>query len=111
MAKHLNDKAYQAHIVAAGIRIARYIKTKTLSQFRKDEMLQAAVVRELQIIGEAAKRLSSAFKSHYPNIPWRDITGMRDVAVHDYFLLDLPGVWNTVKSDVPELLNKLKDKK
>lgn len=108
MAKYLNDKAYRAHIVAAGIRIARYIKKKTLSQFRKDEMLQAAVVRQLQIIGEAAKRLSPAFKSRYHDIPWRDATGMRDVAVHDYFLLELPRVWNTVKRDVPELLNQLK---
>lgn len=111
MAKHLNDKAYRAHIIAAGNRIGRYIKKKTLSQFRKDEMLQAAVVRELQIVGEAAKRLTPAFKSRYANIPWRDVTGMRDIAVHDYFLLELPRVWNTAKRDVPQLLEQLKDRK
>src|SRR3989338_5446839 len=111
MAKRLNDKAYRGHIVAAGNRIQRYLKKKTLNQFLKDEMLQAAVIRELEIIGEAAKNLSLAFKSHHSHVPWRKVTGMRDVAIHDYFILDLPAVWGTATRRVPELLRQLKDEK
>ena len=109
MAKRLNDKAYRGHIVAASKRIERYLKRKTLAQFRKDEMLQAAVVRELEIIGEASHNLSAAFRKSQPDIPWRKVIGMRNVVIHDYFLLDLPVVWGTATRRVPELLQLLKE--
>jgi len=76
MAKRLNDNIYRAHIISACKRLKRYTRKKTFDQFRKDEMLQAAVIRELEIIGEATKHLSAAFRGRHSNIPWRSVAGM-----------------------------------
>ena len=70
--------------------------------------MQDAVVRQLLIIGEAARHLSAGFKQQHASIPWRKITGMRDKLVHDYLGVDLPVVWHTVSIDLPDLEAKLK---
>jgi len=71
--------------------------------FWENELLQAAVIRELEVIGEAAKGLSDAFKRKYPEAPWKEMAGMRDVLIHGYFEVDLEEVWTTATEDVPEL--------
>lgn len=67
------------------------------------------MIRQLEIIGEASKKLSKEFKEKYPQIPWRDISGMRDKLIHDYFGIDLDAVWDTISKDIPELEDRLKD--
>lgn len=74
-------------------------------------MRQDGIIRELEIIGEAAKKLSNDFKENNASIPWRKVIGMRDklILIHDYFEVDAAAVWKTVKEDIPafkrELLN------
>lgn len=72
--------------------------------FLKDLKTQSAVLHQLLIIGEAAKRLSEAFRLAHANIPWKMIAGMRDKLIHEYDDADMDEVWNTVTTDIPRLL-------
>jgi len=73
--------------------------------FFASKMVQDAVLRNLEIIGEAVKGLETETRSRAPHIQWRRIAGMRDVLIHSYFGVDLETVWQVVEADVPELLN------
>ncbi len=75
--------------------------------FSTNEMMQSAVVRELQVIGEATKALSSEFRAAHPQIPWKSMAGLRDVLVHDYDSIDAEEVWLVVKNDVSVLDREL----
>lgn len=70
---------------------------------REDEKTLLAVVRALEVIGEAAKRVPKAFRDKYPHVPWRGMTGMRDKVIHGYFGVDVEVVWRTVRQDLPPL--------
>ena len=72
--------------------------------FIQSRMIQDAVVRNLEVVGEAVKRLDEATRARAPEIPWRRIAGMRDVSIHDYFGVDLEIVWNVVQEEAPPLL-------
>ena len=100
-AKH--DLIYLQHIADAVAKIEHYIKTVDYSTFRSQGLLQDGVIRQLEIIGEASKKLSAAFKNKYNSLPWKDIAGMRDKLIHDYFGVDLKIVWKAATEDVPKL--------
>lgn len=72
-------------------------------QFEKDITVQDAVIRRLEIIGEAVKHIPQRLKAKYTKVPWKKIAGMRDVISHDYFGIKLERVWKTVKQDIPKL--------
>ena len=76
--------------------------------FERDELIQTWIVHHLQIIGEAANRLSAEFRATHEEIPWPQIIAMRNILVHTYFHVDLNEVWNTVERDLPELKGKVK---
>lgn len=84
-------------------KIARYVIGMDLNSFQQDDRTIDAVVRNLEIIGEAANRLSESFKLQYAEIPWRKIVGLRNRIVHEYFGVDVDIVWSILQSDLPAL--------
>ncbi len=79
----------------------------TWETFEADEQVQYAVVRALEIVGEAAKKVPDDIREKYPHIPWRAISGMRDKLIHDYFGVDWAVVWKTVEKELPPLIKQL----
>lgn len=80
-----------------------FVQGMAESDFRHDEKTIFAVIRALEVIGEAAKNIPEPIKNKYPHIPWRDMAGMRDKLIHHYFGVDLKTVWKTVMKDLPLL--------
>ena len=83
--------------------IQNYLENVTKDNFLKNKMLQDALVRNIEIIGEASKNLSTELRENNPHISWREIMRMRDKIVHHYFRLNLDVIWQTVTEDVPKL--------
>jgi uncharacterized protein with HEPN domain len=79
------------------------LKEATFDQFASDFRIHYAVVRALEIVAEAAKRLPASLRDQYPKIPWRGMAGMRDRMIHGYDVVDLEIVWNTVKEVIPDI--------
>ena len=97
------------HIKDAIELIINFTKNYDNKRFVNDVLIQSAVVRQIEIIGEAVKNLTPEFKRKYPQIPWRDIIGMRDKLIHQYFGVDLNRVWNVVKKDLAVLKAEIKN--
>lgn len=91
--------------------IQRIEKYATLGRerFESDELVQTWIVHHLQIVGEAARKLSDDLRASAPDIPWPQIIAMRNILVHDYFGVDLGTVWSTVVNDLPHLKKRLAD--
>lgn len=80
-----------------------YIAQLDEAAFLAHPLVQDGVIRQLEIIGEAAKHVTPALRSRYPQVPWKDIAGMRDKLIHQYFSVDLAAVWLTVTQDLQVL--------
>jgi uncharacterized protein with HEPN domain len=85
---------------AAGL-IREFIAGQDLTDFLSDSKTCFAVLHQLVVIGEAAKRLSAEYRANHPEIPWREMAGLRDVLVHHYDEIDLLEIWETVTGDLP----------
>lgn len=90
-----DPRVYLEDILESIGKIEDYVRGLSFEQFEQDTERQDAVIRRFEIIGEAVKRLSADFKEHIPDIPWKQIAGMRDVLIHDYANVSLPRVWKT----------------
>jgi uncharacterized protein with HEPN domain len=104
-----DPKVFIKHILQSIILIEEYTKPLSKQEFLRRAFIQDAVIRRLEIIGEAVKNLPPDFKGRYPDIPWQQIAGMRDVLIHEYFGVDLNLTWQTVREDIPSLKSKLEE--
>ena len=91
------------HIFDSIKSIESFSKGLSKSEFFKDEIRQNAIIRKLEIIGEATKNLNSEFRSKYPQVEWQKISGLRDKLIHDYFGINLERIWNIMEKDLPNL--------
>ena len=91
-------------ILSAAKLALEFIEGMNEQQFMADPKTQAAVTRQVEILGEAAKRLSLTFKDNHPEIAWRDIAGMRDLLIHVYDNVDLDELWHVTQVSIPELI-------
>ena len=101
------DDAYLIDILDAARLALSYVSGKTRAEFDQDIQCQDAVVRRLEIIGEAARRVSEQTKARFPYLPWSAMMNMRNVLIHEYDAVDLPIVWDTVQNDLPPLITVL----
>ncbi len=90
------------HIIEAIDRIQKYSQYGK-EKFISDELIQTWIVNHFQVIGEAARALSPAFRKQHADVPWKQIVGMRNIIVHDYFQIDGEIVWNAVENELPKL--------
>ena len=93
---------------AACEKTIRFSQGLTLAEFLADAKTHDAVMRNLEVIGEAAKHIPEEVRKRNPSVPWRKISGFRDVAAHEYFGIDTDVVWNLITHEVPALLEELK---
>jgi uncharacterized protein with HEPN domain len=97
-----DPRVYLAHILECIQKIERFTQ-EGRSRFFQDAMVQDAVLRNFEVIGEAAKRLDDGYRAAHPQLPWRALAGLRDVLIHQYDSVDLERVWAIVEGDLPGL--------
>ncbi len=101
-----NDAVYIADIQRSLERILDYTQ-EGKGTFLEDEQIQDAVLRNFQVMGEAARRVSEESQQKYSEVPWSDLIGFRNVVIHDYAELDLDRLWDTIEIDVPVLRKQI----
>ena len=101
------DDAYLLDMLLAAREAVEFAVELTYPQFEQGRMHQLAILKSIEIIGEAASRVSAGTKEAHPEIPWREIIGMRNRLVHAYFDVNLIRVWQTVQEDLPALIAQL----
>ena len=101
------DNEHFTDILEACKLVISYTSNLAKDEFLNDVKCQDAVIRRFEIIGEAARRISEEMKSKYPEIPWHEMTGMRNIMIHEYDDVDMVIVWETVKKDIPSLISSI----
>lgn len=101
------DREYMLDILEAAKLALEYVGDKTREEFFGDLQCQDAVIRRLEIIGEAVRRISEETRASYPDLPWSDMVSMRNIMIHEYDDIDLAIVWETVNNDLTPLIDAL----
>ena len=101
------DSVYLLDILKAAKLALNYLEGKTKEKFFQDTQCQDAVIRRLEIIGEAGGRVSVATTTKFPSLPWKKMVSMRNIMIHEYEDVDLSIVWDTVQNDLPPLITLL----
>lgn len=103
-----DDNVYLRHILECIENIESYIPNGK-SDFFSSKLIQDAVIRNLEIVGEATKRISQDLREQHPQLPWREMAGLRDILIHNYFGVDNGIVWNVVEEEIPTLKEQITD--
>ncbi len=98
------DDAYLLDILLAARKVLQYAGSMKQEEFDGNELVQDAVMRQLEIMGEAAGRISEEYRKAHPEIPWQKIIGMRNQIIHEYFRINRQVVWDTIHNDLPDLI-------
>ena len=98
------DDAYLLDMLLAARKVQEFTQGVGRKQFENDDLIQNAVMRQIQIIGEAARKVSSQCQQTHPEIPWQGVIGMRNRLIHEYFRIIPERVWDVVEKDIPELI-------
>ena len=101
------DDAYLLDMLVAGRKAVAFAAELTRQEFARSDLHQNAILKVLEVVGEAASRISEDFKTAHPEIPWRQVVGFRNRIVHVYFEIDLGVVWQVVQEDLPVLISQL----
>lgn len=101
------DEVYVRHILDAIEAIMSFLDGVDYARFTEDLLIQSGVIRQIEIIGEAARNISDEYRVRHADIPWRDIIGMRSKLIHEYFGVDLEAVWKTAREDIVQLQRAL----
>jgi uncharacterized protein with HEPN domain len=103
-----DDSTRLKHMIDACEEAVEFLGDFSLAELNEDRKTIQAITRDIEIIGEAASKLSDEFKENNNTIPWGSIIGMRNWLIHGYFNVDSEHIWNTVKKDIPDLVTQLK---
>jgi len=98
-----DDSVYLNHILDSIHQIEEYTEGLNKKEFLAKRLVQDGTIRQIEIIGEATKNVSEPLKERYSHIPWKEVAGMRDKLIHNYFGVDIDAVWDVVKKDIPVL--------
>lgn len=101
------DDALLLDMLLSARKAIRFTQGVDWPKFESNELIQNAVMHVIQVVGEAATKVSDAFKTDHPEIPWKAISGMRHRLVHDYTRIDVPTVWRVVQTHLPPLIAQL----
>ncbi len=101
-------KLYVADILAAMESIERFIEGMSFEEFQADDKTASAVIRKFEIIGEASRNIPDEVKHRHPDVPWKEMAGMRDRLIHAYFGVDFNLVWTTIKTRIPAAKQMIK---
>lgn len=102
------DLNYLTDIIQAANEIQSFVRGVDKEQFDNSSLIQSAVIRQLEVIGEATKRLSDEFRNTHAGIPWKKMAGMRDIMIHAYDHVDMDEVWNAAITDIPALTSQIR---
>jgi uncharacterized protein with HEPN domain len=103
-----DDTLFLQHILDGIGKIEKYIRGIDEEKFMADSLIQDGVIRQLEIIGEAVKNLSSELRDQNNHLPWKDMAGMRDKLIHRYFGVDLQALWLTATADIPKVKREIR---
>lgn len=101
------DRVRIQHVLQAILFIEEFVKESEFKKFINDNLLQSAVVRQFEIIGEASANISDDIKEKYPEVQWRQIKGFRNFLIHEYFRVDSIELWKTIEEDLPAIKGQL----
>ena len=109
MREHHRDKERLEHILTAINRVRRYTNGKAYEDLLLDDMMYYAVVKNIEIMGEAANMLTQEFQTAHPETPWKMVKGMSNYIVHEYFQIDTAVVWDVVNRELPILQKQIEN--